>query len=92
MYDYDVPEKLGAEVELTFVDRTKKRGRFFVARTQRVSDVLNDSRNFVPFADDDGTVCLINKTTLVEVKPSHQEQGGRQAGISAIWSEGFSSR
>jgi hypothetical protein len=84
MYDYEVPEKLGAEVELTFVDRTKRRGRFFVARTQRVSDVLNDTRSFVPFADDDGTVCLINKTTLLEVKPSHQEQGGRQIGVSIV--------
>ena len=82
MYDYDVPEKLGTEVELTFVDRTKQRGLFFVARSQRVSDVLNDTRSFVPFAYEDGTVCLINKTTLVEVRPSHQEKGGRQAGIS----------
>lgn len=84
MYDYDVPEKLGAEVELTFADRSKRRGRFFIGRTQRVSDVLNDSRSFVPFADDDGTVCLINKSTLVEVKPSQQEQGGRQIGVSVV--------
>ncbi|HLT01986.1 MAG TPA: hypothetical protein VK001_07395 [Geminicoccaceae bacterium] len=84
MYDYDVPEKLGTEVELTFVDKTKLRGRFFVARTQRVSDVLNDTRSFVPFAHEDGTVCLINKTCLIEVKPKHQEQGGRQAGIGVV--------
>lgn len=85
MYDRDeFPSKDSAEVELTFTDRTKMRGWFFVSRAQRVSDVLNDTRCFVPFADISGAVRLVNKTTIIDVKPSHQQDGGRQKGISIV--------
>jgi hypothetical protein len=60
------------------------RGWFFASRTQRVSDVLNDQRTFVPFADLGGAVRLVNKNNVIEVKPSHQEDGGRQKGISVV--------
>ena len=85
MYDLDeFSTKISTEVELTFADRTKMRGWFFAARTQRVSDVLNDPRIFVPFADISGAVRLVNKNNVVDVRPSHQEDGGRQKGISVV--------
>jgi hypothetical protein len=85
MYDIDdFSTKVSTEVELTFLDRTKMRGWFFAARTQRVSDVLNDQRTFVPFTDISGAVRLVNKNNVVDVRPSHQEDGGRQKGISVV--------
>jgi hypothetical protein len=85
MYDLDeFGTKVTTEIELTFVDRSKMRGWFFASRTQRVSDVLNDPRIFVPFVDVNGAVRLVNKSTVVEVRPAHQEDGGRQKGISVV--------
>ena len=85
MYDLDdFSTKVSTEVELTFVDRTTMRGWFFATRTQRVSDVLNDQRTFVPFADLGGAVRLVNKHNILEVRPSHQEDGGRQKGIKVV--------
>jgi hypothetical protein len=84
MFDIDeFPPKIGSEVELTFLDRGTMRGRFFVSRGQRVADVLNDARSFLPFADISGAVRLINKNTIVHVKPTQQDDGGREKG--AMW-------
>ena len=84
MFDSDAfPSKVGTEVELTFLDRGTMRGRFFVSRGQRVADVLNDARSFLPFADISGAVRLVNKNTIVHVKPTQQGDGGREKG--ATW-------
>ena len=85
MYDLDeFSTQISTEVEITFVDRTKMRGWFFASRTQRVSDLLNDPRVFVPFEDISGAVRLVNKNNVIEVRPSHQEDGGRQKAISVV--------
>ena len=68
---------------MTFLDRVTMRGRFFVARGQRVADILNDARNFLPFADISGAVRLVNKSTIIQVKPTQQDDGGREKG--ATW-------
>jgi hypothetical protein len=86
MFDPDTfPCKIDTEVELTFLDRATMRGRFFVARGQRVADVLNDTRSFLPFADISGAVRLVNKSAIVDVKPARQDDGGREKGGSATW-------
>ncbi len=83
MFDPDsFPCKIDTEVELTFVDRATMRGRFFVSRGQRVADVLNDSRTFLPFADISGAVRLVNKSAIIDVKPARQDDGGREKGIT----------
>jgi hypothetical protein len=85
MFDADAfPVKVDTEVELTFLDRATMRGRFFVARGQRVADVLNDARSFLPFADIGGAVRLVNKSTIVHVKPSRQDDGGREKGSTWV--------
>ena len=38
---------------------------------------------FLPFADISGAVRLVNKSAIVHVKPSRQDDGGRQKG--ATW-------
>jgi hypothetical protein len=86
MYDPDAfPVKIDTEVELMFLDRATMRGRFFVSRGQRVADVLNDARTFLPFADISGAVRLINKSTIVQVKPTQQDNGGREKGRPVGW-------
>jgi hypothetical protein len=86
MFDADAfPIKVDTEVELTLLDRATMRGRFFVARGQRVADILNDSRTFLPFADISGAVRLVNKSAIVQVKPTRQNDGGREKGSG--WGE-----
>ena len=88
MFDPDnYPCKVDTEVELTFLDRTTMRGRFFVARGQRVADVLNDTRSFLPFGDIGGVVRLVNKRAIVQVKPARQDDGGREKG--GTWHESW---
>jgi hypothetical protein len=83
LFDPDVyPCKIDTEVELTFLDRVTMRGRFFVSRGQRVADVLNDARSFLPFADISGAVRLVNKSTIIQVKPAQQDDGGREKGLT----------
>ena len=85
MFDPDTfPCKVDTEVELTFLDRTTMRGRFFVSRGQRVADVVNDTRSFLPFADISGAVRLVNKSAIVQVKPMRQDDGGREKGVTWV--------
>jgi hypothetical protein len=46
------------------------KGYFFLAKGQRPLDMLNDSRKFIPFEDVSGSVRLVNKETIVSVKPT----------------------
>ncbi|WP_439817039.1 DUF6812 domain-containing protein [Zavarzinia sp. CC-PAN008] len=57
------------DVEVHFTDGTSMRGNFFVEPEQRVIDMLNDSRAFIPFQDMSGAIRLINKTLITNVKP-----------------------
>ncbi len=84
LYGNEQQHKDKTEVEVTFVNGAMMRGHFFIAATQRVADVLNDDRQFLPFEDVGNTVRLINKATIVDVKPAYQESGGRRKGISIV--------
>ena len=58
------------EVELLLTTGSGMKGFFFLAKGQRSLDMLNDSRKFIPFEDISGSVRLVNKETIVSVKPS----------------------
>jgi hypothetical protein len=58
------------EVELLLVTGTGMKGFFFLAKGQRALDMLNDSRRFIPFEDIAGSIRLINKETVISVKPT----------------------
>lgn len=58
------------EVELLLLGGTGMKGYFFLAKGQRPLDMLNDSRRFVPFEDIAGAIRLVNKETIISVKPT----------------------
>ncbi len=58
------------EVELLLSTGNGMKGFFFLAKGQRPLDMLNDSRKFVPFEDVSGAVRLVNKDSIVSVKPT----------------------
>lgn len=82
LYGNEQQQKDKTEVEVTFVNGSTMRGHFYVAPAQRVADVLNDTRSFLPFEDIANTVRLLNKANIMDVKPAHQQGGGRRQGIS----------
>ncbi len=67
---------IGAEIILT--DGTALKGCFFASQGQRLVDLFNDQRTFIPFSDTDGTVQLIRKSTIVRIVPVDQTVPGKK--------------
>ena len=57
-------DKWEIEVEMTFADGRQSLGYLFVRPAQRLSDMLNDDRRFLPFRHSDGRVELKLKVPL----------------------------
>lgn len=59
--------KVKVPVELELNDGTLMMGALFVGNTQRMSDVLNDDRAFLPFENSEGVVVSLRKTMIARV-------------------------
>ena len=44
-------------------------GHVFVEATSRIQDVLNGATEFIPFVDEDDAILLLNKASIMHVKP-----------------------
>jgi len=58
------------EVELLLSTGSGMKGFFFLTRGQRAIDMLNDNRHFIPFEDVSGNIRLINKQSIISVRPT----------------------
>ena len=67
-----VKQKLMAEVEVTMSDGSTMIGNFFLNPQERIVDMLNDDRQFLPFANEDGTVTVIAKAAIHSIRPAQQ--------------------
>ena len=65
--------KIEAEVELE--DGRRLLGFLFVKHMQRVSDLLNDHRQFLPLQLTDGAVVHLHKSKIAQVSQLAQEPG-----------------
>ena len=68
-----VKQKLMAEVEVKLTDGTVLQGNFFLNPQERIIDMLNDDRTFLPFADTDGVVTVIAKLAISKIQPVEQK-------------------
>lgn len=66
-------DKWEVEVELTFHDGTRQLGFLFVRPTQRLSDLLNDDRRFLPFRLPDGSIDQIAKESIARAAQLYSE-------------------
>ncbi|MGB0749365.1 MAG: hypothetical protein ACPGO3_11515 [Magnetospiraceae bacterium] len=57
-----------SQVEITFKSGVVVTGSFFLKRYQRMTDLLNDERVFLPFEDESGAVTMISKDFIALVK------------------------
>ncbi len=56
-------------VELELDSGAIMNGYLFVGQTQRLSDLMNDDRTFLPFEDMDGAITIFTKAMARRVKP-----------------------
>ncbi len=70
--DSNVTQNVKTEVELVLTDGTVLNGEMFAQAAQRVLDIVNDDRKFVPFASFDGPISVINKAMIARITPIEQ--------------------
>ncbi len=69
----DVRSKIiKVEVNLILNDGTSSTGNMFCNSKQRLVDILNDGRMFLPFEDSEGVVRLLNKSAITSISPVEQ--------------------
>ncbi|MDH3472473.1 MAG: hypothetical protein OEM59_02175 [Rhodospirillales bacterium] len=61
--------KTKTEVTLTLANSWTLRGFIFTAPEERISDLLNDPRDFIPFLDASGPMRFLAKRQIVEIRP-----------------------
>ena len=62
-----VTQKVKTEVEIVLMDGAVLSGEMFLRSDQRVLDIVNDDRKFVPFASFDGPISVINKVAIARI-------------------------
>lgn len=60
-------KKSQIEVELYLDDGSHFLGKFGIGQSERLSDMMNDDRNFLPFETSEGHVVMIRKTVISKV-------------------------
>ncbi len=65
-------QKNRLQVELELDNNTVMMGYVFVSHQQRLPDLLNDDRAFLPFETMEGVVTIIRKSTVRRVTPMNQ--------------------
>lgn len=73
-------EKEKKAVAVALLNGKDHTGFMFVKKFQRVQDLLNDDRHFVPFLRDDGEFLMLNKRHLMTVKTLDREADIREPG------------
>ena len=68
-----VKQKLMAEVEITLTDGSVLSGNFFLNPQERIVDMLNDDRRFLPFSDQSGVVSVVSKAAIHSIRPVMQK-------------------
>ncbi len=64
--------KLRVGVEITLIDGSRMSGNLFLNIDERLLDLINDGRAFVPFEDTSGAVSMLSKTTIIRATPTLQ--------------------
>jgi len=65
-------QKAKLSVEMEIDGGTRLMGHMFVAQNQRLPDLLNDNRDFLPFETTEGLITIVRKSTIRRVTPMNQ--------------------
>src|SRR5215475_2603195 len=74
MYDSDsaMLQKTKLAVEMEIDGGQRMLGSVFVGQKQRLPDLLNDERTFLPFETSEGIIKILRKSTIRSVTPLNQ--------------------
>ena len=61
--------KVRVRAEVTLTDGTHIDGHVFIEATSRIQDLLNAEEPFFAYVDSEGALHLINKMSVVQVRP-----------------------
>ena len=78
MYGSEEPYRITKDrlkVDLTLSDGTSVTGFVFVGKRERLVDMLNDQRDFVPVERMDGTMVMLNKAGILRAEPTTDTAG-----------------
>jgi DnaJ-domain-containing protein 1 len=64
--------KVRLEVEVELNDGARLLGSLFIKQMQRISDLLNDNREFLPFQTANGLIIHLRKSTITKVSQLDQ--------------------
>ncbi len=67
-----VKQKFTTEVEVTMADGSILRGKFFLNHQERIVEMLNDDRRFLPFSNEDEIVTVVSKAVINSIRPAQQ--------------------
>jgi DnaJ-domain-containing protein 1 len=65
-------QKSKLQVEMELDDGAVLRGSVFVSQRQRLPDLMNDDRQFLPFETTDGLITIVRKQVVRRVTPLKQ--------------------
>lgn len=60
-------DKVGRLVRVRLMDGTEVKGRLFLRQGDRVIDLLNDQRLFIPFEDEETSIIVLNKSAIAGI-------------------------
>lgn len=69
-------DKEARRVRLLLADGREIKGRMFIRQGDRIVDLLNDTRDFLPFEDEESSIIVINKASIVGVFDDLNQQTG----------------
>lgn len=76
-----VKPKVEILVELVKKNGNTFTGFLFLTPTERVIDMMNDTKMFIAFKHDNGTIEILSKTVIAYVVPYDQKMPERIAGL-----------
>jgi len=61
--------KVREYAQIKMIDGAVLTGYVFVEATSRIQDVLNGATQFIPFVDENDSILLLNKASIMQLKP-----------------------
>ena len=74
-----VTEKNECHVKITMEEDKFREGFLFLAEDERLVDVLNDDRMFLPFRSEEGQFSVLKKTSIIEISMLREGSKSRLA-------------
>ncbi|MDH5750538.1 MAG: hypothetical protein OEY85_14610 [Rhodospirillales bacterium] len=85
----EVIPRVKIDVIVSLTDGSELRGSFFTSPQQRLIDLMNDPRSYLPFELEDHSIRIFNKSTIGAITPVEQGDGKLQKEKASKWQSTF---